>query len=268
MGTLVALGAVALISLSDSNPIELLDSTYTVNVANGNGAGFVVEGGYVLTANHVVQGYERVQLVASLPSREKVAGVVIFTDKQNDIAVINPIKKLEGPILIFAKDLPKQGDAVYAAGSPIPVNSAQRSNVLSRGTVSDVSNEQGKIVASIPVDHGDSGGPLINSHNEVLGLVVEMAVNVPNVSYSEPVSVLKQALKTAIAQAENGTAGPQKEESVLSPTDKSSAAVIALVIFLASLSTASLFFGFHKKKNKTPTLLVITLDEGASNGRY
>src|SRR5580698_2107566 len=134
------------------------------------GSGFIVSSdGYILTNAHVVDG-ANVITVKTTDKREYHAKV-IGTDKQSDVAVLK----------IDAKDLPivkigdpngsKVGQWVVAIGSPYGFDNTVTSGIISAKSRS-LPNENYTpfIQTDVPVNPGNSGGPLFNLQGEVIGI--------------------------------------------------------------------------------------------------
>ena len=145
---------------------RILRSVYTVEVSGALGTGFVAweEGGnsYVLTAAHVVGG----QRAVSLRRGEGGArGVVIRRDVVNDMAVIR-VGKLLGRPLWQVPDTPEAsvGDEVLIVGSPEGLEGTVTSGIVSRVTYN-------RIQTDAAANPGNSGGPVVDSAGNVLGVI-------------------------------------------------------------------------------------------------
>ncbi len=139
---------------------------------SSSGTGFVVLEGRVLTNNHVVQ--DCVRLVVRNAAGQKVPGRVLATDRQRDLAIMSVANSV-GPALSF-RDQPavRRGESVVTYGFPL-------SGLLSSGptlTTGDISALAGlrdnpaNFQISAPVQPGNSGGPLLDSQANVIGVVV------------------------------------------------------------------------------------------------
>jgi hypothetical protein len=145
----------------------LRNGVFTIYSDEGKGSGFLIDSiGIVLTNQHVVGNfnYVRVQINDSV----KVKGRVILADKKRDIAAIriNPsvIKGL--PILKIAPlrdELAFEGERVLAIGSPL-----NQEKIVTSGIISKI--EKGAIISDVNINHGNSGGPLINMDSEVIAI--------------------------------------------------------------------------------------------------
>lgn len=134
----------------------------------GEGSGFIISAdGYVMTNAHVVDGASEV-LVTLVDKREFKARIV-GADERTDVALLK----------IEAGDLPsvkigdvgrlRVGEWVLAIGSPFGLDSTVTAGIVSakqRETGSDVAFLQ----TDVAVNPGNSGGPLINTRGEVVGI--------------------------------------------------------------------------------------------------
>lgn len=143
--------------------------------AAATGTGFLLDQGYMLTAQHVISG--RSKLTAYLEGRHFLATVVL-EDAANDLALL----KLHGDLsAINQTGLPlgdsssaKQGDRVWTLGFPLSELLGEKS-VLNEGSISSIYGIKGDprlFQVSVPIQPGSSGGPLINGQGEVIGITV------------------------------------------------------------------------------------------------
>ncbi|SDF25084.1 trypsin-like peptidase domain-containing protein [Terriglobus roseus] len=149
---------------------------------HGVGSGVIISSdGYIITNNHVVEG--ATQIKVTLHDRRVLTGKVLGTDKLTDIAVIK----------VDAHDLPaiswgdsgklQPGQTVLAFGSPFGVLQFS----VTRGIVSavnrpapfssDARTPGGLIQTDAAVNPGNSGGPLVNAHGELVGINQMIATN-------------------------------------------------------------------------------------------
>src|ERR1700712_4253739 len=134
------------------------------------GSGFIVSSdGYILTNAHVVDG-ANVVTVKTTDKREYRAKVV-GVDKQSDVAVLKIDAKSLPVVKIGDPNGSKVGQWVVAIGSPYGFDNTVTSGIISAKSRS-LPNENYTpfIQTDVPVNPGNSGGPLFNLQGEVIGI--------------------------------------------------------------------------------------------------
>jgi serine protease Do len=137
-------------------------------VPRGVGSGFfITSDGFILTNHHVVEGAE--DIYVTLTDRRELKAKVIGSDQRTDVALI----KVEGSgfsrLAIGDPNKLRKGEWVIAIGSPFGLDST-----VTAGVVSAKGRDTGDflpfIQTDVAVNPGNSGGPLINSRGEVVGI--------------------------------------------------------------------------------------------------
>src|SRR5713226_2301846 len=141
----------------------------------GAGSGFVIDPrGYILTNFHVVQGAQAISV--TLGDRSHYDAKFIGADERNDIAMvkIDPKDRKLPALTMGDSDSLQVGQRVLAIGNPFGFQSTLTTGVVSalgrtvqtgQTTVID-----GAIQTDAAINQGNSGGPLLNSHGEVIGI--------------------------------------------------------------------------------------------------
>lgn len=156
-------------------------NTAFVTPQRGIGAGVILSpDGYIITNSHVVEGARRIHV--RLQGLEKdglqaseVAGPieakVVGVDRQTDLAVLKiEMKELPALELANSRDL-KQGQVVFAFGSPLGLENSVTMGVVS-ATSRQISadNPAVYIQTDAPINPGNSGGPLVDVDGHVVGI--------------------------------------------------------------------------------------------------
>ncbi len=137
-------------------------------VDKGIGSGFIISNdGYLLTNHHVVRGADIIYV--TLLDKREFKAKLIGSDARTDVALL----KIEAPNLavlpIGNPEKLRKGDWVIAIGSPLGLDST-----VTKGIVSAKGRDTGSFVAflqtDVPINGGNSGGPLINEKGEVVGI--------------------------------------------------------------------------------------------------
>jgi S1-C subfamily serine protease len=180
------------------------DFFYRPVPAQGQGSGFILDTqGHILTNNHVVEGAQLVEV--TLSNKKKYKATVLGTDKAHDLALlqITNATDLQPATLSDSTNL-MVGQRVYAIGNPFGFQ-----GTMTRGIISALRSVQlptgvkidNAIQTDASVNPGNSGGPLLNSHGEVIGITTMIAEN-PNgganqsagIGFAIPISTAKAVL--------------------------------------------------------------------------
>lgn len=145
----------------------VLPSVFTIETPYGGGSGFAawIQGGdtIILTANHVVEGFDRVSVQRKGATWR---GTVIETDTTNDLATVRVPGTIadalwQQPTTTF----PKVGDTLVLFGSPLGYEGTVTKGIVSRITYREIQTDA-------PANPGNSGGPALKENGEVAGVVV------------------------------------------------------------------------------------------------
>jgi len=139
-----------------------------------SGSGFfITDQGYILTNNHVVEGTKEVSIVLSDGSEQKAT--IVGTDPYSDIAVLKTGGKVPAVAALGNSDVLNPGESVIAIGSPLGnfKNTVTVGVVSATGRSIDTGNGyqiEDLIQTDAAINHGNSGGPLVNLAGEVIGI--------------------------------------------------------------------------------------------------
>lgn len=141
----------------------------------GAGSGFVMDArGYVLTNFHVVQGAQTIEVVLGDQSRHTAK--FIGADERNDVALLK-IDTGKKPLTVLPlgdSEGLQVGQKVLAIGNPFGFQSTLTTGVVSALGRTVQTSQSTYIDEAIQTDaainRGNSGGPLINTHGEVIGI--------------------------------------------------------------------------------------------------
>ncbi|MDA3913703.1 Do family serine endopeptidase [Oleiagrimonas sp.] len=164
------------------------------------GSGFIISSdGYILTNDHVVDHADSVTV--RLQDRRTLKAKVIGTDKLYDIALLK-VKAHDLPtVTIGDSSKLKPGQWVLAIGSPFGFD-----YTVTQGIVSAVGRNLGRqdqpytsfIQTDVPINRGNSGGPLFNLDGQVVGINSQIYSNTGGymgVSFSIPIDLAMDAVQ-------------------------------------------------------------------------
>ncbi len=148
----------------------------------GLGSGFILDKeGHILTNNHVIEGAQLVEV--TLYNKKKYKAQVVTKDVIHDIALLQISNAPDlSPAVLASTNALVVGQQVYAVGNPFGF-----SGTMTRGIISALRSVQlpngnkidNAIQTDASVNPGNSGGPLLNSRGEVIGITTMIASN-PN----------------------------------------------------------------------------------------
>ena len=136
------------------------------------GTGFIISSdGYVLTNHHVIDGAD--QVIVRLGDRRELEASVVGSDEQSDVALLKLDQGGLPPARIGASSALKPGQWVVAIGSPFGFENSVTAGIVSAlGRASQMPGQQYVpfIQTDVPINRGNSGGPLLNIRGEVVGI--------------------------------------------------------------------------------------------------
>ena len=147
------------------NPsIVAIDADLIDGVSSGTGC-IINESGLIITSSHVIDDSKQIDITLS-NGKEYKAKLVGVMGEKNDLALlkITPNEKLKAVKLGDSTKI-KVGQKVLAIGNPFGFN-----GTLTTGIVSRIDYKRNKIQTDAAINPGSSGGPLLNSSGEVIGI--------------------------------------------------------------------------------------------------
>lgn len=170
-----------------------------------SGSGVIVSAdGYIVTNNHVIKGAEKVQV--TINDKKTYEAEVIASDPNTDIALL----KIEGqnfPYIPYGNsDQLKVGEWVLAVGNPFNLNSTVTAGIVSakgrsinilEGDANGIPPVESFIQTDAAVNPGNSGGALVNTSGELVGINTAIKSNTGSYagySFAIPVNIVKKVV--------------------------------------------------------------------------
>ena len=190
-------------------PAVVMVSTKSVQSVNGwfqqetegMGSGFIINNdGYILTNYHVINGSKEVTV--TLSDGQEVTASVVNYDSDQDVAMIKINQDIEVPgvVELGDSDALQPGEEVLAIGNPL---SKELSSTLTKGIVSalnrSIETETGVstnlIQTDTAINSGNSGGPLINTKGEVIGInTLKASDGAEGIGFAIPINDVKEKI--------------------------------------------------------------------------
>jgi S1-C subfamily serine protease len=167
------------------------------------GSGFVIDkAGHVVTNYHVIEGASKVEV--SFSGNDEMPATVVGRDPSTDIAVLR-IKGAQGraltPLELGNSDLVRVGDAVVAIGNPFGLERTVTAGIVS-ALQREITAPNGFAIDRViqtdaAINHGNSGGPLLNADGRVIGvnsqIESESGGNV-GIGFAVPINTVKDVV--------------------------------------------------------------------------
>ena len=187
-------------------PAVVMVSTKTIQTVNGwfqqeaegMGSGFIINtDGYILTNYHVIEG--ATEVTVTLSDGQEVTASVVNYDSDQDVAMIKINEDIEVPgvVELGDSDALQPGEEVLAIGNPL---SKELSSTLTKGIVSalnrSIETQTGVstnlIQTDTAINSGNSGGPLINTKGEVIGInTLKASDGAEGIGFAIPINDIK-----------------------------------------------------------------------------
>ena len=168
----------------------------------GVGTGIIVgSNGVILTNDHVVSGATSIQV--TLPNGQTVAGTVYGVSSTTDLAIVKVNETGLTAATLGESSTLQVGQTVVAIGDPLGefTDSATAGIVSGLDRTITVENETltGLIQTDASVNPGNSGGPLIDTSGNVVGVVTASSSNAQGISFVIPIGAASSMVAAALA---------------------------------------------------------------------
>lgn len=177
---------------------------------SGSGSGVIVSSqGYIVTNNHVIEGASEIEVI--LNDNSKYTAKIIGADPSTDLAVLKIEAPNLQPIALGNSDNVKIGEWVLAVGNPFNLTStvtagivsakARNINILSSKSSKDNVPIESFIQTDAAVNPGNSGGALVNTRGELIGIntaIASQTGSYTGYSFAIPVNLMQKVMRDLI----------------------------------------------------------------------
>lgn len=165
-----------------------------------SGTGFIVEpDGYILTNNHVVENARKVEVLFG-KNDDVYEAKVVGRDAPTDLALLKIEGKHPFPTVALGDSARlRVGEWVMAIGDPLDFENTVTVGVISgKGRRAGLSRAtqsfEDLLQTDAAINFGNSGGPLVNTHGEVIGINTAISSVGQNIGFAVPINVAKRLL--------------------------------------------------------------------------
>ena len=179
--------------------------SYSIPDQQASGSGVIMsKDGYIITNNHVVDGASEINV--TLSNRKSYKATVIGADPNTDLAVIKIDADNLPYMMLGNSDDVKLGQWVMAVGYPLNLDVTVTAGIISAKARSIGINKSDRAIESFiqtdaAVNPGNSGGALINTSGELIGInsaIASPTGSYAGYSYAIPVNIVKKAVNDLI----------------------------------------------------------------------
>ena len=184
-----------------------LESIFSVTSVEGNGSGSVIDQqGHVLTNYHVIEGAKQISVM--LFNTDSFPAELVGQDPDNDIAIlkINAPDALLFPVNWGDSSNLHVGQHIIAIGNPFGFERTMSTGIISSLNRQITSKTKRVIRSIIQIDaalnQGNSGGPLLNSRGELIGMNTAIATRSGDnagIGFSIPINTIRRVVPQLIA---------------------------------------------------------------------
>lgn len=169
--------------------------------AEASGSGFIVSAdGYIVTNNHVIEGATSAKVIVP-GEKDPIDAVIVGTDTTTDIAVLK-IDRANLPFVTLGdSDSLQVGELAVAIGNPF----GELAGSVTVGVISALdrevsinNNKYNLLQTDASINSGNSGGPLVNSYGEVIGVTNAKVSQGEGIGFAIPINDVKTVIEDLI----------------------------------------------------------------------
>jgi S1-C subfamily serine protease len=194
-----------------STSVDGSDPFFGPQARSSLGSGFVIDkSGRIVTNYHVIENAQRVEV--NFSGDDRVPARVVGSDPSTDLAVleIDAQARALTPLPLGNSDAVRVGDSVVAIGNPFGLERTVTAGIVS-ALQREITSPNGYTIDKViqtdaPINHGNSGGPLLSSGGDVIGVNSQIESSTSGggsvgIGFAVPINTVKEVVSQIL---ENG----------------------------------------------------------------
>lgn len=175
-------------------PPDFTSSVFKINTSTGTGTGFFLKTKNIFVTNfHVIQGDREVAIEDR--NKHRYLAKVVFVNPDVDLAFLQPSRQLTSPAAGFDSFANVQSrERVFVLGFPFGMPYTETEGIVS--SPKQLMDGRYYIQTDAAVNPGNSGGPVVNSRGELVGITTSKFTEADNVGFAIPVESLSEDLES------------------------------------------------------------------------
>lgn len=197
-----SLATPAVVNIKCGNSFAFPGSLFESNAKSSSGSGVIISpDGYIVTNNHVVE--DAGDLEVTLNDKRKYTAQLVGTDPSTDLALLKITAQNLPALVMGNSDSLQIGEWVLAVGNPFELNSTVTAGIVSAkarniNILEESSSIESFIQTDAAVNSGNSGGALVNSNGELVGItsaIITYSGQYEGYSFAVPVNLVQKVIK-------------------------------------------------------------------------
>ncbi|HSH34740.1 serine protease HtrA [Schnuerera sp.] len=174
---------------------------------DGVGSGVIVDkNGYILTNSHVVGNGNAKEITVLLENGDKIPGKVLWNDGSIDLAIVKIEQKNLPVATLGDSDKLEIGETAIAIGNPLGL---EFQRTVTSGIISGLNRSiqvdrynviEDLIQTDASINEGNSGGPLLNSKGEVIGINTAKIKTAEGLGFAIPINMVKPIIEQVVKE--------------------------------------------------------------------
>ena len=168
---------------------DIIEAVVNVKTSKGQGSGVIFDSrGYLITNKHVIEGVNNIQIIDSDSDAYSVDVVGVASNADLAVLKINSDKSFSFLEFEDSSNI-NVGERVIAVGNPLGLSFTVTEGIVSGLDRKVDSTNIGYVQIDVPINKGNSGGPLVNTEKKIVGINTFKIIDTEGIGFAIPSSI-------------------------------------------------------------------------------